>query len=142
MSYTTHNINPKPCAYGYRIQSYWNTLTKKYWNFLKVIFVLTVDRNPQSATTILTPPLLTTPKPKLSNLFELFITGPKANIQKQYEMFSYILAEHGERVHGSQRDSDSQTGLIGLPIYYEIPQGQGGEVKQKFDNIRNQIVTR
>src|SRR5215212_1199300 len=94
------------------------------------------------ATTILTPSLLTTPKPKLSNSFELFITGPKANIQKQYEMFSYILAEHGERVHGSQRDSDSQTGLIGLPLYYKIPQGQGGEVKQKFDNIRNQIVTR
>ena len=96
----------------------------------------------KSATTILTPPLLTTPKPKLSNSFELFITRTKANIQKEYEMFSYILAEHGERVHGSQRDSDSQTGLIGLPLYYKIPQGQGGEVKQKFDNIRNQIVTR
>jgi hypothetical protein len=141
MSYPTHNINPKPCAYGYRIQSYWNTLTKKYWNCLKKNHICP-NHGQKSATIILTPPLLTTPKPKLSNLFELFITGPKANIQKQYEMFSYILAEHGERVHGSQRDSDSQTGLIGLPIYYEIPQGQGGEVKQKFDNIRNQIVTR
>lgn len=141
MSYTTHNINPKPCAYGYRIQSYWNTLTKKYWNFLKKNHICP-NSGQKSATTILTPPLLTTPKPKLSNLFELFITSPKANIQKQYEMFSYILAEHGERVHGSQRDSNSQTGLIGLPVYYEIPQGQGGEVKQKFDNIRNRIVTR
>jgi hypothetical protein len=139
MSYTTHNINPKPCAYGYRIQSYWNTLTKKYWNFLKKKHICP-NRGQKSATTILTPPLLTTPKPKLSNSFELFIIGPKANIQKQYEMFSYILAEHGERVHGSQRDSDSQTGLIRLPIYYEIPQDR--EVKQKFDNIRNQIVTR
>jgi rubredoxin len=141
MSYTTHNINSKTCAYGYRIQSYWNTLTKKYWNFLKKKHICP-NCGQKSATTILTPPLLTTPKPKLSNSFELFITRTKANIQKEYEMFSYILAEHGERVHGSQRDSDSQTGLIGLPLYYKIPQGQGGEVKQKFDNIRNQIVTR
>jgi rubredoxin len=58
MSYTTHNINSKPCAYGYRIQSYWNTLTKKYWNFLKKKHICP-NCGQKSATTILTPPLLT-----------------------------------------------------------------------------------
>ena len=81
------------------------------------------------------------PKPKLSNSFELLTTGPKENIQKQYEMLSYIVTEHGRRVHGSQRDIDSKTGLMDLLIYYEVPQGQREEVKQKFNNIRNEIIT-
>jgi len=56
-------------------------------------------------------------------------------------MLSYIVTEHGRRVHGSQRDIDSKTGLMDLLIYYEVPQGQREEVKQKFNNIRNEIVT-
>jgi hypothetical protein len=81
------------------------------------------------------------PKPKLSNSFELLTTSPKENIQKQYEMLSYIVTEHGRRVHGSQRNIDSKTGLMDLLIYYEVHQGQREEVKQKFNNIRNEIVT-
>ena len=42
----------------------------------------------------------------------------------------------------AQRDRDSKTGLMDLIVYYEVPQGQREEVKQKFDNIRNQIVTK
>ena len=57
-------------------------------------------------------------------------------------MFSYIVTEHERRVHGSWlRDRDSKTGLMELLIYYEVPQGQREEVKQKFNNIRNEIVT-
>jgi len=45
------------------------------------------------------------------------------------------LTEHGEIVHGSQKDSDSKTRMTDLLIYYEVPQDQREEVKQKFDNI-------
>ena len=133
----------------------------------KNIFTLTVDRNQLQTTTTtaagITPSSTTLkphyynltvtkrtpyasfassqPKPKMSNSFEL-LTGPIANIQKQYEMLSDIVTEHGGRVHGSQRDRDSKTGLMDLLVYYEVPQGQREEVKQKFDNIRNQIVTK
>ncbi len=81
------------------------------------------------------------PKPKLSNSLELLTTSPKENIQKQYEMLSYIVTEHEKRVHGSQRDIDSKTGLMDLLIYYEVHQCQREEVKQKFNNIRNERVT-
>ena len=40
----------------------------------------------------------------------------------------------------AQRDRDSKTGLMDLLIYYEV-QGQREEVKQKFNNIRNEVVT-
>ena len=56
-------------------------------------------------------------------------------------MLSYIVTEHERRVHGSQRDIDSKTGLMDRLIYCEVPQGQREEVKQKFNNIRNEIVT-
>ena len=39
------------------------------------------------------------------------------------------------------RDRDSETGLMDLLIYYEVPQRQREEVKQKFNNIRNEVVT-
>lgn len=41
----------------------------------------------------------------------------------------------------AQRDRDSKTGLMDLLIYYEVPQRQREEVKQKFNNIRNEVVT-
>ena len=167
MSYTTHNINPKPCAYGCSIQIYWTTSANEYWNIFTKKKHICPNRRQKSATTAaagITLPSTTSkphyynltvtkrtpytsfagqqqPKPKLSNSFELLTTGPKENIQKQYEMLSYIVTEHGRRVHGSQRDIDSKTGLMDLLIYYEVPQGQREEVKQKFNNIRNEIVT-
>jgi len=171
MSYTTHNINPKPYAYGCSIQIYWTTSANEYWNIFTKKKHICPNHGQKSATTAtattaagITLPSTTSkphyynltvtkrtpytsfagqqqPKPKLSNSFELLTTGPKENIQKQYEMLSYIVTEHGRRVHGSQRDIDSQTGLMDLLIYYEVPQGQREEVKQKFNNIRNEIIT-
>lgn len=49
MSYTTHNINPKPYAYGCSIQIYWTTSANEYWNIFtkKKHIALTVDRNQQ-----------------------------------------------------------------------------------------------
>ncbi len=166
MSYTTHNINPKPCAYGCSIQIYWITSANEYWNIFTKKKHICPNRRQKSATAAagITPPSTTSkphyynltvtkrtpytsfagqqqPKPKLSNSSELLTTGPKENIQEHYEMLSYIVAEQGRRVHGSQRDIDSKTGLMDLLIYYEVPQGQREEVKQKFNNIRNEIVT-
>ena len=167
MSYTTHNINPKPYAYGCSIQIYWTTSTNEYWNIFTKKKHICPNHGQKSATTAagITLPSTTSkphydnltvtkrtpytsfagqqqPKPKLSNSFELLTTGPKENIQQQYEMLSYIVTEHGRRVHGSQRDIDSKTGLMmDLLIYYEVSQGQREEVKQKFNNIRNEVVT-
>ena len=178
MSYTTHNINPKPCAYGCSIQIYWTTSANEYWNIFTKKKHICPNRRQKSTTTTtttttaaaaaaaagITPPSTTSkphyynltvtkrtpytsfagqqqPKPKLSNSFELLTTGPKENIQKQYEMLSYIVTEHERRVHGSQRDIDSKTGLMDRLIYCEVPQGQREEVKQKFNNIRNEIIT-
>ena len=165
MSYTPHNINPKPCAYDCSIQIYWTTSANEYWNiFTKKKHICPNHRQKSTTTAGITLPSTTSkahyynltvtkrtpytsfagqqqPKPKLSNSFELLTTGPKGNIQKQYEMLSYIVTEHGRRVHGSQRDIDSKTGLMDLLIYYEVPQGQREEGKQKFNNIRNEIIT-
>lgn len=132
MSYTTHNINPKPCAYDCSIQIYWTTSANKYWNiFTKKKHICPNRRQKSSGTTTTTadgiiPPSTAQkpryynpsakkrtpytsfpnqqPKPKLlSNSFELLYYQSKKNIQKQYEMFSYIVTEHGRRVHGSKR---------------------------------------
>lgn len=80
-----------------------------------------------------------TPKPKMSNSFELLI-GSVANIQKQYEMLSDIVTEAGGKVHSSQRDRNPKTGMLDLMVYYEVPEGQRDKVKRKFDNTINQMV--
>ena len=77
-------------------------------------------------------PWNTQPKPKMSNSFEL-ITGPISEIQMKYEILSDIVTEYGGKVHGSQRDRDSKTGLIDLLVYYEVPL-ERDEVKRKFEN--------
>lgn len=169
MSSTTNNINSKPCVYGCGIQIYWNSSVNEYWEVFTKKKHICPNRGQKSTTTTTTTaagitPSSTTlkphyynhtvrkrtpyasfassqPKPKMSNSFEL-LTGPIANIRKQYEMLSDIVTEHGGRIHGSQRDRDSKTGLMDLMVYYEVPQAQREEVKQKFDNIRNQIVTK
>jgi hypothetical protein len=56
-----------------------------------------------------------TPKPKMSNSFEL-LQGSIADIQKNYEGLSDIVTEHNGKVHGSQRDIDPKTGLIDLLV--------------------------
>jgi len=111
MSYTTHNINPKPYAYGCSIQIYWTTSANEYWNIFTKKKHICLNRRQKSATATattaagITPPSTTSkphyynltvtkrtlyasvagqqqPKPKLSNSSELLTTGPKENIQK------------------------------------------------------------
>jgi hypothetical protein len=71
----------------------------------------------------------------MSNSLEL-LTGPISEIQRKYEILSdIVITEYNGRVHGSQRDRDPKTGLIDLLVYYDVPQGQREEVKQKLSNL-------
>jgi hypothetical protein len=70
----------------------------------------------------------------MSNSFEL-LTGPIETIQRKYEILSdIVISEYNCKVHGSQRDRDSKTGLIDLLVYYEVPLGQRDQVKQRFNS--------
>ncbi len=154
-SNTNQNIYPKPCVYNCGIQIFWNTATSEYWEVFtkkKHICPNRVNKPVTSSNTSATSgvsskptyynkkPWSTTPKPKMSNSFEL-LTGPINTIQKKYEILSDIVSDYNGKVHGSQRDRDPKTGLIDLLVYYEVPLGQREEVKQKFGNIiRNQMV--
>jgi hypothetical protein len=52
-----------------------------------------------------------------------------------------IVIKHGGKIHGSQRDTDPNTGLIDLMVYYEVPLENKEEVKRNFNNlVRNHIV--
>jgi hypothetical protein len=77
----------------------------------------------------------------MSNSFE-YLQGSIVEIQKKYEILSDIVTEYGGKVHGSQRDTDSKTGLIDLLVYYEVPLGQREEVKRKFNDFVLSIITR
>ena len=68
----------------------------------------------------------------MSNSLEL-LQGSIADIQKKYEILSDIVSEYNGKVHGSQRDRDSKTGLMDLMVYYEVPQDKRDEVKQRFE---------
>jgi hypothetical protein len=80
-----------------------------------------------------------TPKPKMSNSFEL-LTGPTvADIQKKYEILSDIVTEYNGKVHGSQSHIIANNSMQ-LIVYYEVPLGQRDEVKRKFESsIRNLV---
>ena len=156
-SNTNQNINPKPCVYNCGVQIYWNTATSEYWEvFTKKKHLCPNRVNNKAVTSAVVGTGATNtsntkpsyynkklwsnqPKPKMSNSFEL-LTGPTvAEIQKKYEMLSDIVSEYNGKIHGSQRDRDPKTGLIEILVYYEVPVGQRGEVKQKFNNMIKNI---
>ncbi len=71
----------------------------------------------------------------MSNSFGL-LSGSVASVQRQYEVLSDIVIELNGKVHGSQRDRDSRTGLLDLIVYYEVPQDSREEVKRRFEVIK------
>ena len=76
----------------------------------------------------------------MSNSLEL-LQGSIADVQRKYEILSDIVSEANGKVHGSQRDRDQKTGLIDLLVYYEVPEGQRDEIKQKFNSfVKNLMV--
>jgi hypothetical protein len=154
MNSSQNNIYPKPCTYGCNTQIYWNTSVNEYWEVFtkkKHICPNRVYNNKPTTNTITTSAATTTnmpnyynrftkqPKPKMPNSFEL-LTGPIDAVQKKYEVLSDIVSEYNGKVHGSQRDRDPKTGLLDLLVYYEVPEGQRDEVKNKFESvIKNEV---
>ena len=142
------NIYPKSCTYGCNTQIYWNTATNEYWEVFTKKKHICPNRQQQSkpTTTTTTPPTRSTyyhkkpwsntqPKPKMSNSCELLTVGPIQDIQKKYEIVSdTVIVEYNGKVHASQRERDSNTGLIDLLVYYEVLLGQRDQVKQRFKN--------
>ena len=131
-STNNQNIYPKPCVYNCGVQIFWNTATSEYWEVFtkkKHICPNRVNKPSQvttnniavtgAATTSNTKPTYyskkpwnTQPKPKMSNSFEL-LSGPIDSIQKKYEILSdIVIVEYKGKVHGSQSDTDSKTGLL------------------------------
>jgi hypothetical protein len=145
MNSSQNNIYPKSCNYGCNTQIYWNKSVNEYWEVFtkkKHICPNRVNNNKPPTTagttaisrpTYYKKPWSNTPKPKMSNSFEL-LQGPIETIQKKYEILSDLVTEYNGKVHGSQRDRDPKTGLIDLLVYYEVPLGQRDEVKRKFEN--------
>ena len=154
---SSQNIYPKACNYGCNTQIYWNTSVNEYCEvFTKKKHICpnrvnnkssVTNANTSSATIagVSTKPTYynkkpwsSQPKPKMSNSFEL-LTGPIETVQEKYEVLSDIVTEYNGKVHGSQRDRDSKTGLIDLLVYYEVPLGMRDEVKQKFNNKNKSV---
>ena len=75
----------------------------------------------------------------MSNSLEL-LSGPVASVQRQYEVLSDIVIDIGGKIHGSQRDKDSRTGLLDLLVYYEVPEGKRDEVKRRFEFAKSKIT--
>jgi hypothetical protein len=138
-----NNIYPKTCTYGCGLQIYWNTSVNEYWEVLAQKKHICPSR-PATTTRQATTSTGSTyynkkpwsPKPKMSTSFEL-LQGSILQVQKQYEVLSDIVIDTGGKVHGSQRDRDTRTGLLDLLVYYEVPEGKRDEVKRKFEFIKN-----
>ena len=107
-----NNINPRPCVYNCGIQIYWNSTVNEYWEVFTKKKHICPNRGQKSSTTIggLTTPsnapkpyyynskrkasFSATPKPKMSNSFEL-LQGPSIDIiQRKYEILSDIVTEY------------------------------------------------
>ena len=153
---SSQNIYPKSCNYGCNTQIYWNTPVNvnEYWEVFTQKKHICPNRvnNKSSVTSSNTssttgvgvsasqpkyyskkPWSTTTPKPKMSNSFEL-LTGQIDVKQKKYEIPSDVVSEYNGKVHGSQRDRDPKTGSIDLLVYYEVPVGNREVVKQRYSN--------
>ena len=154
-SSNTNIINPKPCNYGCNTRIYWNTLENAYFEVFSGNRHQCPNRSKSNTTTITKPRNdFTTkpnyynkfsnkqqPKPKMSNSLEL-LQGPRADVQKKYEILSDIVSEVNGKVHGSQSHIITNTNnSISLIVYYEVPEGQRDEIKQKFNSfVKNLMI--
>jgi len=141
MSSNQNNIIPRDCLYKCNTRIYWDTNQNAYFEVFTRKKHICPNRVNKSTTTATNKPTYyskkpwnSQPKPKMSNSFEL-LTGPLETIQKKYEILSDIVTEYNGKVHGSQRDRDPKTDVIDLLVYYEVPQSQREEVKQKFNQL-------
>jgi len=74
----------------------------------------------------------------MDNSFE-FLTGSPETIKIQYEYLSDMVRDSGGKVHGSQSHIIAASNNMYLIVYYEVPVGKRDEVKQKFNNVIQNI---
>jgi hypothetical protein len=151
MSNQTNNImNPKPCNFGCGTRIYWDNSSKSYLEvFTKQKHICknrSANNNVSKLSTQVNKPnyfnkYSKQPKPKMSNSLEL-ISGPIESVQKKYEILSDIVTEYNGKVHGSQSHViPHNANAVSLIVYYEVPNGQRDEIKQKFNSfVKNLMV--
>jgi hypothetical protein len=142
---STKFINPKPCNYNCGTRIYWNTLENAYFEVYSGNRHQCSNRQQgkksnNNVTQKITEPnfykksyyATQQPKPKMSNSLEL-LQGPIADVQKKYEILSDIVSEAANgKVHGSQSHILAGNNVLSLIVYYEVPEGQRDDIKQKF----------
>ncbi|HEX2408538.1 MAG TPA: hypothetical protein VHJ38_15145 [Nitrososphaeraceae archaeon] len=153
-----NNINPKSCNYGCNTQIYWHTSVNEYWEvFTKKKHICpnrfnnnkpVTSSNNTSATIagVSTEPTYynkkpwsPTPKPKMSNSFEL-LQGSIAEIQKKYEILSDIVSEYNNgKVFGSQSHI-SNNNELSIVVYFGVSEGRLNDFKQRFQNNTRAIL--
>jgi hypothetical protein len=149
-------INPKSCNYGYNTRIYWNTLENAYYevfsgnrhqcpnrksgNKSNNVTQMTTKPNYSKKSYYATQKQQQQPKPKMSNSVEL-LQGSIIDVQKKYEILSDIVSsEANGKIHGSQSHIVNNANLISLIIYYEVPEGQRDEIKQKFNSVVKNLM--
>ena len=150
ISSNTTIINPKPCNYGCNTRIYWDTSSNSYLEVFTKQKHSCPNRNNNSSYSNKNNTYRNWPnnskkprsqKQKMSNSFEL-LSGPIAEIQRKYEILSYIVSEYNGKVHGSQSHIIGNN-LLSLVVYYEVPaEGKRREeVKQRFNNFVKNTIT-
>jgi hypothetical protein len=155
-------INPKPCNYNCGTRIYWNTTENAYfevfsgnrhqcpnrqqqsnYNNNKVISTQTTTTNTTNKSNYYKKSYYAKQqqtKPKMSNSLEL-LQGSIADVQQRYEFLSDIVSEANGKVHGSQSHIVTNANVVSLIVYYEVPEGQRDEIKQKFNSfVKNSMV--
>ena len=165
MSPYNTNINPKPCNYGCNTRIYWNAAENAYYEVFSgnrhqcpnrrqqqpgkksnnnVTQMTTTKPNYYSNKKLYYATQQNQPKPKMSNSLEL-LHGSISYVQKKYEILSDIVSsEANGKIHGSQShivNATANNSTISLIMYYEVPEGQRDEIKQKFNSfVKNLMV--
>jgi hypothetical protein len=134
----------KTCVYGCNTQIFWNTDYNEYWESYTRKKHICPNRGRYSNKPTSTSSNTSYPyrkggysilsKPKMDNSFEL-LQGSIPEVQKRYEVLLDLIRNHNGKVHSSQRDRDTKTGMLDIIVYYEVPEGQREEVKRKFKNF-------
>jgi hypothetical protein len=139
-------IIPKDCSYGCNTRIYWSVADNAYLEvFTKQKHICKNRSDQQQKSTIHTSNVYSQkpnyynkfakqPKPNMSNSLEL-LQGSIADVQKKYEILSDIVSEANGKVHGSQSHILAGNDSIPLIVYYEVPEGQRDEIKQKFNSL-------
>jgi len=148
-------ITSKRCTYGCGVEIYWKTDENTYFELSTRKKHICPNRVANKKSSI-TPPSIDTskptyynnkksyysnqPKPKMSNSLEL-LQGSIADIQRKYEILSDIVTEYNGKIHGSQSHIvNVENNSISLIVYYEVPEGQRDQVKQKFNNFILSVI--